>query len=61
MKEVVISESLLLKISDVLDNLIQIIDHDRDAIDDFTTVLARKLLQKIPKITEGDNSKLNGD
>jgi len=61
MKEVVISESLLLKISDVLDNLIQIIDHDRDAIDDYTTAPARKLLQKISKITEGDNSKLNGD
>ncbi len=61
MKEVVISKALLLKVQDILDNLIQIIDHDRDEIDDFTTKPARAILQKISRITEGDNEKPNGD
>jgi hypothetical protein len=49
-KQIEVSTKFLKKIDDVIDDLIQIIDHDTDSIDSFTTVPARKLLIEISEL-----------
>ncbi len=52
MKQVEVSVKFIRKLEDVLDELIQIIDHDIDAIDDHTTGPARKLLNELSVLSK---------
>jgi hypothetical protein len=49
-KQIEVSAKFIKKVDEVLDDLIQIIDHDTDSIDSFTTVPARKLLIEISEL-----------
>jgi len=51
-KKILISAKLLKQIEEELDTLIQLIDHERDLIDDSSTSHARELLGEVSKYFE---------
>lgn len=59
MKVIEIPKKFAKDLEEELDNLIQVIDHDTDSIDDDTTRQARALLQKLSNFISKGESSLN--